>query len=98
MGRLISMTLPQYRRHECTIVVKLRPAMSELLANLLVSPPDRFVSKETLIQALWADPDVEPGNAESIVRRDIHFLRRLGVPIQSHIGFGWRIPADARLV
>lgn len=96
---MISMTLPQYRRAQCTIngcTVQLRPMWAETLATLLVSPPDRFVCKDTLIGELWPNPDLEPEYAANIVDKHIYFLRGLGVEIENASTFGWRIPEHAR--
>lgn len=97
---MVSMTLPQYRRHECTIngrTVKFWwPMWSEVLALLLVSPPDRFISKSTLIEAVWPDPDFEPEYAARMIITTIHYLRSNGVEIETHYSFGWRIPEHAR--
>jgi hypothetical protein len=106
---MIGMTLPQYRRHECTIngrTVRLFGECTtkaciangclnrELLALLLVSPPDRYLCRDDLIEALW--PDNEPDWATAIVHRLIHALRGLSVPIETSYTFGYRIPRWAR--
>lgn len=90
---MVSMTLPQLRRHECTIdgrVVKLRHTLAELLALLLVSGP-KFLSRDDLIEALWPNPDFEPEWAETIIHLRIHELRAHGVEIESAYKFGYRV-------
>lgn len=96
---MISMTLPQYRRRECAVdgrCVRLKPAEAETLALLLVNGPDRFLSGDELIEALWPNPDFEPNWALAIVWRRIHELRAYGVPIENCYKRGWRIPRHAR--
>lgn len=96
---MISMTLPQYRRHECTVDgrrIRLWSTWTEGLAVLLVSDPSGFVSRSTLIEAMWPDPDMEPDYAHTMVDRFVHELRRRGVTIENASGFGWRIPRWAR--
>lgn len=96
---MICMTLPQYRRHECTIdgrLVHLCPQATELLATMLVSGPDRFLNADMLVQALWPDPDLEPNWAEVMIWRYVLWLRRAGIPIENAYSFGWRIPRHAR--
>lgn len=93
------MTVPQYRRRECSIdgrTVHLCPAMCELLSVMLVSGPDRFLGSSVLIEALWPNPDLEPDYAESMIWRYILRLRREGVVIENAYNFGWRIPRWAR--
>src|SRR5688572_11456122 len=94
---MISMTLPQYRRGECTIdghVVRMRRTCTELLAVLLVA--DRFLSHSELTEAVWPDPDFEPEFARNTIEQSILRLRRNGVVIECQYSFGWRIPRDAR--
>lgn len=96
---MIQMTLPQYLRHECTIngrMVPLRKSLADLLALMLVSGPDKFLSTQFLIEAMWPDPDFEPDWAETIVFRRIHELRMKGVQIERRYIFGYRIPRWAR--
>lgn len=97
---MISMTLPQYRRRECTVdgrTVRIKGAHCvELVALLLASHPDHRWTMGELIGALWPNPDFEPDWAESIIAVRIHRLRAKGIPIESDWGFGWRIPRHAR--
>lgn len=95
----IGMTVPQYRGHRCTIngrPVQLRPMMAELVALLLVSPPDRAADYETLVEALWPDPDLQPLAALNIIHVMVAKLRRQGVPIANEWGRGYFIPRTAR--
>lgn len=92
--RRVSMTLPQLQQRKCTI--SLRRPESDLLALLLVSPPERFVPMELMIGALWPNPDDEPEYAEDNVGQHIYNLRKVGIVIENYWGRGWRIPASAR--
>ena len=97
---MISMTFPQYLRHECTVdgrIVRMRGLWAEALASLLVSHPARFVSRAEMIEAIWPNPDFEPDYASVMVDMCIHGLRRLGVAIEHDWGFGWRVPEHARI-
>jgi DNA-binding response OmpR family regulator len=105
--RAVSMTWPQYRRHECTIdgvTVRLRPQQAELLSVLLVGSPVGFLHADALIEGVWPDPDREPDTAENCIAVYIGQLRRLGVTIEArfHCGRsvrqhnGYRIPVTAR--
>ena len=92
---MISMTLPQLHRHQCSIdgrVVQLRQTLAEMLAILLVAGPDKFISSSDLIEATWPDPDF----AETILWRRIHELRQAGVHIENRYYYGYRIPRWAR--
>ena len=97
---MISMTVPQYRRRECTIngeVVRLRWSYRrDVLVALLLSHPDYYVSRAELIASVFSEPDLQPDYAADVIRQGIHFLRRWGVTIESRLGFGWRIPRHAR--
>jgi DNA-binding response OmpR family regulator len=97
------MTLPQYKRCECSINgrrQRLSPQETELLALLLVADPDQWTSTGTLIEALWPDPDLEPEWALKCVHVVAGRLRTtFGVPIVSRVGRacgGYRIPREAR--
>lgn len=109
----VSMTLPQYRRRECRSggrVRRLEPQQAELLALLLVSPPDRYLNLDTAIDALWPAAAAQPLTAHNIVRVRICQLRRLGIAIEVrrvkrspgtigtwHLSYaGWRIPPEGR--
>lgn len=96
---MISMTLPQYRRNECDIDgrrIRMKPCEADVLAILMVSNPAGFVTKETLIEAVWPDPDFEPDYALQSIWVRINWLRAKGVPIETAYTFGWRVPAYAR--
>lgn len=99
--RPVSMTWPQYLRHECTRggeVVRLAPAQAEFLSILLVNHPDRYLSNEELIERMWPDPDLEPDSSNRIVDQYIMRLRRKGIRVVRARGHsrGYRIPAEAR--
>jgi DNA-binding winged helix-turn-helix (wHTH) protein len=95
----VSMTWAQFTRHECSLdglAVRLEKREADLLAVLLVSPPDRFLSRGALIDALWPDPDDEPRNPTRCIYTWLCRLGRHGVAIERDFGNGWRIPVDAR--
>lgn len=97
---MISMTMPQYRRRECSIngtSVHLRPMYIEVLSTLLAAGP-RFVSRTELIEAIWPNPELEPDYAWTLVDHCILSLRRAGVSIETHWGIGWRVPLWEREV
>jgi DNA-binding response OmpR family regulator len=91
----VSMTLPQYRRRECSIVHPLPEQQLELLTLLLVSAPDRFVPRDTLIERLWSHAR-EPDDARGCIETYIHRLREIGVYVENDWGNGWRIPQEGR--
>jgi hypothetical protein len=101
--RRVSMTVPQLHRHECTIdgmAIPLSPHETDLLSLLLVSAPGEVVDRDTVIEAIWPDPDLQPLTALVAIRVYVAALRRIGIGIDT-IGFGrgcagWRIPADCR--
>jgi DNA-binding winged helix-turn-helix (wHTH) protein len=96
---MISMTIPQYCRHECTIngfAVKLRPQAAEVLSILLVSDPNEFVAQSELIEFVWPDPDSQPDYADTLLGKMFTILRQSGVAIENDWGRGWRIPRWAR--
>jgi DNA-binding response OmpR family regulator len=98
---MISMTVPQYRRRECTLdgrAVSLSWLETELLALLLVTDPERALGKSDIIEALYPNPDLEPEWADNLVYRYVNKLRRHGVPIETEWGFGWRISRRIREV
>lgn len=95
----VSMTLPQYRRHECTIdgVPKhLTTAQAELLAALLVRGPDRPLPVSEIFGLLWPDPDREPDTAHKVIQVYVSCLREIGALIIGRNGFGYTIPRDGR--
>jgi len=112
----VSMTLPQLRRCECTLHFTvgawrqhLTRQTAEVLALLLVGAPDRFMTMDTLIEALWPDPDVQPLTARKIIYVRLCQLRSLGIVIDHrcekrghrehfhNLGFGgWCIPLAGR--
>jgi DNA-binding response OmpR family regulator len=96
----VSMTWPQYRRRQCMIGgqgVRLTPQEAEILLNMLLTPPDRFVAAETLFGMLWPNPDDEPEDlSPNYVAVFMRRLRLLGLRIETQWGWGWRVPADAR--
>ncbi len=94
-----SMTLPQARRSEATINghrVHIPPGGHRLLKLLLLSNPQRFISPQNLVEAMWPNPETQPLTALCIVRLYVTRLRQLGVRIDRHYGFGYRIPPENR--
>jgi DNA-binding response OmpR family regulator len=93
------MTLPQYRRRECLLdgaPIHLSPHEAELVALLLVSPPDRPLAYETLVEGLWPDPDTQALTALGVLGSVVVKLRRKGVPIETEWGWGFFISARER--
>lgn len=96
---MISMTLPQCRRHEATIdgeVVHLTPNETELVALMLVSDPNQIVDKDTFIEAIWPNPDTQPDTAPKIIDVLVMWCRKKGVPITTVWGYGFFIPERNR--
>jgi hypothetical protein len=98
----VSMTLPQYAANECGVdgeAVLLSPQQAELLALLLVSPPDRPCAYETIAAALWPDPDRLPLGWRKQVQVLVMALRDIGIAIE-RAGpsgtTGYLVPAAAR--
>lgn len=93
------MTHPEYLRQQCMVDgerKRLTPMETELVALLLVSPPDRTIEYGTLIEALWPNPDDQPLWAPNILTILKYRLRRKGITIVTVWGRGFTIPEDAR--
>lgn len=73
------MTMPQWRRGECELVVPLQPRERDLLTALLISGPFRPVTRDDLIEQVWSD--CEPDSAYDNLRGLIMALRAKGIPI-----------------
>lgn len=92
---MIGMTWPQYRRRECTYrgrVVRLGRLQAEIVAALLLRR-GRIVSSESLIEAIWPEPDRAPENEDGAMRRllwDLH--KRIPWIIFNVHGRGYVIP------
>jgi DNA-binding response OmpR family regulator len=96
---IVSMTVPQLRRAECTVdgqVQRITPRAADLLAILLVSPPTRWVETANLIAAIWTNPDLQADYASNCISVYVKLLRDAGVPIENRPGFGYRVPPEAR--
>jgi len=99
---VISMTWPQYLRHECKVgdfVVGLSRRETEALFVLLVRYPAPVRNAE-LLGAVYLDPDAEPDRPELQIEQIVRRLaRKLGqYRIACSHGFGWRLvqrPQDA---
>jgi DNA-binding response OmpR family regulator len=72
---MISMTWPQYLRRECSFTAKLSPQENELLSTLLLRHPVPVATSD-LIEAMWPDPDSEPGLPEARIGNVIASIRR----------------------
>lgn len=99
MTGLVSMTVPQMMRRECTIdgrARKLTRCDADLLTALLIQHPSRSIPLHDLICMLWPDPALEPRCAEEVVSVYLTRLRRMGIEWVCTIGFGYRIPRRAR--
>lgn len=97
----ISMTAAQLARGECVIGdmfrVRLTPCEINLLALLLITPPSCVVEFETIIEAMWPDPDTQPLTTIKIVSVIKYRLSLKGIPIDSCWGRGlYSIPAERR--
>lgn len=77
----VSMTMPQWRRGECALVVPLQDRERDLLTALLISGPLRPVTRDELIEQVWSDPNCEPNSAYDNLRGVIMALRAKGIPI-----------------
>jgi hypothetical protein len=107
---MIAMTLPQLRRHQCSVdgrTVQLTPAQANLVALLLVSHPDCWVDRETVVAALWPNPDRMPDRHYDVLKVHVCHVRRAGIPVEARFGRGrssgpmgmfngWRIGRAAR--
>ena len=100
---LVAMRYAQSLRNECTIdgrSVRLMPKPTQVLELLLLTPPDRFVTKDDLVEWLWPDPDLQPLGAWNCIQVFLVRLRRAGVPVEGEWPargcLGWRIPVEAR--
>jgi DNA-binding phage protein len=95
----ITMSVPQYRRSECSVdgrPVHLFPQSAELVALLLVSPPDRCVPYDLIIEAVWPDPDSQALTAVHVLHVMVTKLRHRGVHIFTEWGRGLFLPAECR--
>lgn len=92
------MSLPQSRRHQCTIDghgVRLQPKTAQLLVLLLTAHPDRGLSMVELVEGLWPDADDQPDTATKQIGTYLWQLRQAGVPVVNEFAFCWRVPAGA---
>lgn len=98
----ISMSVPQWRRGECTFrgeAIRLTRRECDTLACLLIRR-NRWTPTAFLVGILWPDPSAEPEYAENIVRHIVLQLRRkLPGLIAGAVGFGHMIdgaPSQSR--
>lgn len=99
IGARVSMTSPQCHRCEANvdgIVTHLSWMECVLVAHLLVSPPHKVLDYETIIEALWPDPDTQALTARNVLSVMLRHLRGKGIAIETHWGRGLCIPAAAR--
>lgn len=95
----VSMTYPEFRRRECLVdgrLVHLSGHEAEMLLALLLTPPDRVLEKETLVEVLWPDPDTQPLTAINILTVLKYKLRSKGVKIDTAYGRGFTILEEHR--
>lgn len=95
----VSMTLPQYRRHECTIdghSLRLMRHEAEGLALLLAASPDRGLTRHEIAEAVWPDRRTRPISAVNCVSVHISRLKLLGVLIDGGREWPYRIPVEGR--
>lgn len=99
MSGRVSMTMPQYRRGECSVNGRprhLNRQCTELLALLLVSPPNRVVPYDVAVEGVWPDPDSQALTAVDVLHVIVTTLRHRGVRIDTEWGRGFVIPAECR--
>lgn len=71
------MTWPQYKRGLCLVNgVRVRLSERQALVLAIVMMRHDGVTHGELIEAIWPDPDDEPGNPSAGVDRAIYLLRR----------------------
>lgn len=92
---MITMTWPQYLRHECMVdglTVRLAPADAELLLVLMLRYPG-WVPVSELIEALWPEPDDEAEWARNAVKARVSRLRGAigGCRVTSRWGWGYAL-------
>lgn len=97
----VSMTARQLARGECTvndlIRVHLTPCEANLLALLLITPPNSVVEFDTIIEALWPNPDTQPLTTTKIISVLKYKLRKKGIEITPCWGRGvYSISAEQR--
>lgn len=92
------MTIPQWKRCECTVdglTVRMSPLETEILALFLVAGPGRIVGMDELIDAQWPGPEGPPLEAHRCTRVRLSGLRAKGIPISGFERPGWQLAASA---
>lgn len=92
----VGMTLGQWGRNECSLLVHLSNQERDMLAALLGQHPGRAMPCGQLIEAVWPDADFEPDYAVSIIYTLVHKLRRKGIPVEQEDGRGYFIDQKSR--
>ena len=92
----VSMTLGQWGRNECALLVHLSNQERDLLATLLGYHPGLARTCNQLIEAMWPDADLEPDTAWKCIHLLIFRLREKGIPIGMERGRGYFIDRKSR--
>jgi DNA-binding winged helix-turn-helix (wHTH) protein len=99
---MITMTWPQYLRHQCRIgdfIISLSPMETELLSTLLIRYPGPVTIRE-LIEIVYDDPEQEPEWAESTVygaiRQLAHKIGKFRIETTCRLGYRLcQFPSDS---
>lgn len=92
---MISMTWPQALRREVAVdgrAIRLSPLEHDVVAAILMAPPDRELSTPDLIERVWPNADTQPECARQVLRSTVSRARRRGVPILSANWKGYSLP------
>lgn len=97
----LAMTWPDYRRGEVQVRgkrVRLMPQCVEIVAALLMNR-GRTLSRGTLIEMIWPNPDAEPDWAERQINVQICRIRKAigACAVVTEWGRGFRIPHEIEL-
>jgi DNA-binding response OmpR family regulator len=97
----VSMTARQLVRGECVVDDLLRVHLTrsevDMLAVLLITPPGCVVDFDTIIEAMWPNPDTQPLGTQKIISVIKYRLRLKGIETDSCWGRGiYSIPAERR--
>jgi DNA-binding winged helix-turn-helix (wHTH) protein len=97
--RPLTLTTEDVALHQCRVdgnVVGLGPQQLSIVLHLIGTRPDRYVSTEELIRAVWPNANTEPESADNTLKAQILHLRRKGVCIVNVSGIGYRIAPQVR--
>lgn len=93
------MTFQQSLRQQIEIdghAVHLTPMIHALAEFMLMRGPLRWIEMDDLIAACYPNPDDEPEGAAQCIKKRICRLRRIGVPILTRHGRGYRVARDEK--